>query len=73
LNYKKPCNVEDKQETAFRICPRCGKKWVEEREWISDTILNSTEKRAFGAIKVDVREHKCGGMMLSSGLSDQGV
>lgn len=52
----------------FRVCPRCGAKWLEQEEdlWRSETTLVTTEKKS-GAI-IEVREHKCGGRMVSSGV-----
>jgi hypothetical protein len=59
---------EEIQKIIFRICPRCGAKWLEDEEdiWRDQTTLITTDRRA-GTI-VEVREHKCGGRMISSGV-----
>ena len=50
-----------------RVCPKCGTKWSSKECWINDTV--SKEKVETTAGFATVREHKCGGQMLSCAVT----
>jgi len=58
----------------WRVCPRCGKAWEDEKDWLRDTTHTDKEVREVISSKdiaikvvVNVRTHGCGGKMLSPG------
>jgi hypothetical protein len=67
MTLKKKTPTDD----FFRVCPKCGKTWNTETDWLRETsYCNSeahdiaTSSRSHARVRVSIREHEnCGGKM----------